>query len=450
MMALAVGLMACPTPAPTCSAQSCANGCCKADGTCSVAGSSAAACGLNGQACVACAGAQTCSASTGACVAGSGGGGGGGGSAGAGGGTAGSGGSAGAGGGTAGAGGTAGGGGTAGTGGSAGMDGGADSGTPDAGDPCMTVTLDALLGSLRLQDAGVIAASGGSVPAGVLGIGFGGGRAYTLSAVGVVSSHVAQRPLPAGTALGSLRAPADADGGTVFFGSFVAPSQGYVLGGYTRLSQAGVVTALAVDGGPALHADAPGVFTAVALPSGGWLLNSLGLQGVAYRGVAGYLLTLDGGAAIGAHAIAVDAGTGSSGFTAVTGSGDVAFGYYDQTQHVRVVPQAALRAAVGDGGQVQFSQASSLVAADDVFDVVGSPSSFYVVRGAWDGNFTRSWTTRVERFPVGDGGVGPARTVLSSPDECTSVLFSAATAQGVVLGVRDRNGARLVYLDEVP
>ena len=424
----AVFLLGCPatTTPNSCTPQSCANGCCSADGVCTT-DSSASACGLNGSSCAVCSSGQRCG--DGVCSAASAGGGGG--ATGGGGGATGGGGGGGA---------TGGGGGGGAAGGGGGLDAGVD---------CATASLDPSLGDLLLRNGATVTQSA-TLPAGITTIGLVGTTLYGVGTDRQIHRLGTLPTLTLGPPLASVLSPADvaADAGA-FLGGTLATSGTQLLTGYTRAGAGfpgNVLVYDTADGG-VRHVSAPGNYTAAGFASG-FLVNGGELASVSGAGV--YVLDSQG-----AYGLATfDASwMASSGYTAVTANGVFLLGYFDGTDfknHVRAVPPSLSAAALTGRSSFALLAASEVLTADDALDFATVGNDAVVVRGGYDSNFA-SYTTRVERLPLTLSGSGTQTvtagapvTLLEATSQCTSVSFIVGSGAQVLVGLTDRNGRRVL------
>jgi hypothetical protein len=420
----AVGFSACftlPAPAPTCTAQSCANGCCTESGAC-ITANDAAACGLNGAACVQCGAGASCA--SGACAAT----GGGGGSTGGGGGS------------TGGGGGSTGGGGGGGT-------------LPDGGVDCATTAYDAVLGTLTLSGS-VSVAQSAELPANVVAVGAVGTSLYGLSSAGTLHALGTLPTLSLGPSLGSVLTPADlaADAGA-FIGGSLAVSGTQLLAGYTKSGAGfpGAVARYETSDGGLTHVDAPGNYTLAGLPSG-FLVNGGRLDTATGAGV--YVLDAQGAFGLATFETAWQA---SNGYTARTANGVLLLGYFsgvDFNNHVVAAPPSLYSAALTGRSSFALSQGTELVNASDLADLATLGNDAVLVRGGYQSEAPYApYTTKVERLPLTVSGsgtqtvtAGTAVTLVNAPDLCTRVTFAVGTGSTLLLGVQDKNGRRVVQL----
>lgn len=418
----AVFLLGCPanTTPNSCTPQSCANGCCSADGVCKT-DSSASACGLNGSSCSTCTTGQSCG--DGVCRASS----------------------------TGGGGGATGGGGGA-TGGGGGATGGAGGGDADAGVDCATTSLDPALGDLLLRNGATVTQSA-ALPAGITTVGLVGTTLYGVGTDKQLHRLGTLPTLTLGPALASVLSPADvaADAGA-FLGGSLATSGTQLLTGYTK-SGAGFPGSVLVyetaDGG-VRHLSAPGNYTAAGFASG-FLVNGGSLDSASGAGV----FVLDPQGAYGLATFDA-AWMASSGYTGVTANGVFLLGYFDGSDfknHVRAVTPSLSAPALTGRSSFALLGAAEVLAADDSLDFATVGDDAVVVRGGYDAVTFAAFTTRVERLPLTLSGSGTQTvtagapvTLLEATHRCTSVSFVVGSGAQVLVGLTDRNGRRVVLV----
>jgi hypothetical protein len=417
-----LALAGCPTtPTPTCTPQSCANGCCTASGQC-VTAHDVAACGLNGATCAQCSNDQLCA--SGVCT------------------------SAGTGGGGGGDAGSAGGGGATGGG-----SGGGSALLPDGGVDCDATSYDAVLGTLRLSAGATVTASA-PLPAGVLTVAPMGATLYGLFDDKTVRPLGSLPSLAVGAPLGTVVTPADvaADAG-VFLGGSLAVSGTQLLAGYTKPGAGfpGAVARFETADGGVEHFDAPGNYTLAGLPSG-FLINGQGVGGAGSAGV--WALDAQGGFLLASFEAAWQA---ANGFTARTANGVLLLGYFngsDFKNYLVGVPSSRYAGPLASRTSFALSQGNELLSGDDVADVTALGNDAVVVRGGYlfDPPYS-AYTKRVERLPLAVSGSGTQTvtagapvTLVNAPDLCTRVVFAVGAGASLLLGVEDKHGRRLVQL----
>jgi hypothetical protein len=324
----------------------------------------------------------------------------------------------------------------------------------DAGPTCATAPLDAVLGSFTLAGSTTVVASG-AVPAGTSAFGVHNGALYAVASTRTVHPLGTLPNLALGPALADIRATADRDAGT-FVSGYLASNGQQVLAGYTT-SGAGFPGNVAlinlVDGGVE-YVNAPGNYSAAALPSGAFLVNGLGLGTASGNG----LFTLQPGAPVMASLLAVfpDA-FGGSGITAVTSTGVVIAGNFrsDFTNIARALTPGQYAAAVVGGTSFTYTAADAPVVAEgaDFADLTTFGPDAIVVRGGFDASFM-PFTVRVERLPLSLSSATPSTVTVGSPVvllenaplRCTRVFTTFSSGSALYLGLSDRQGRRLVQL----
>lgn len=402
-------LLACPTPQPTpqCTPQSCANGCCSSTGEC-VTEQTASACGLNGTSCSTCA-SGLCFA--GICDAASLGGG---------------------------DGSTGGGGGSAG-GGSGGCDG---------------VALDPVLGSLDLK-AGMTVAASGNLPSGFVAVGVSGSVLYGLKTDNTIRALGQLPSLAEGPVLAQVLTPDDvaADAG-VYLGGYLAVAQSRLLAGYTKAGAGfpGSVVEYNVEDAGVRYLDAPGNYSAAGFGDA-FLINAVSVG--AANGAGAYVLEPQHEFAFATFDSSWQA---SSGVVGVTTGGVVLVGYFngqDFRNYVRAVPPGAYESVMQSQLPLSLTAGAPVLAADDMADFTTLGNDVIVVRGGYESEPPyASFTLGVERLSLavhGSGasqhvGVGTPVRLIDAPDKCTKVFLAVGTSAGLLLGVEDANGRRLVQL----
>src|SRR5262249_26576628 len=140
-----------------------------------------------------------------------------------------------------------------------------------------------------------------------------------------------------------------------------------------------------------------------------------------------------------------------SGYCAVTGQQVLLLGYSDSTftNHVRASPAQQYSPAVTSGTPFMLNGATEIASGGDILDVGVVGNDAVIVHGGFESSPPyASFTESVERITLGGSGstvtVGAHIAMLTSSDQCTSVLFTARTGSNLLLGISDKNGARLV------
>ncbi|MGC4119769.1 MAG: hypothetical protein QM765_35385 [Myxococcales bacterium] len=247
-------------------------------------------------------------------------------------------------------------------------------------------------------------------------------------------------------------APAD-QGATVYVNAYLGTDGTRVVGGYTKAG-AGFPGNLAVydptNAAASTYVSAPGNFS-VAGVSGGLLVNSLGLATLSGGGV--YSLSLSPSTKAAKVAGFDPAWAASSGVTATTTNGVAVLGYFnanDFQNYLRAVSPTALADAISGGTTIDLAAAPVVYSGGDLFAASGFGEDLVLHRGSYDSVTYAPLTRSVSRLPLTVAGstvsVGTSDDVLTANDTCTSVLFLAPLASDLLVGVKDRNGARLVRI----
>lgn len=420
VLALAGAGAGCTNSTPqTCSAKTCANGCCDSSGTCVVT-ETTNACGLNGGLCGVCQSGQQCVA--GACAA--------------------------TGGGTA-----ATGGGTAATGGgTAASGGGTATGGGTASDPCATATYTAGLGTLTL-DGGAQLTQFGSLPAGVVAVGVSGTKLYGVMLDYTVRPLGSLPSLTVGASLGRVRSPADdATDAGMYLGSSVAVNGTQVLVGATKADQSGTLALVDTTGQATKWVNAPSNFT-FARSSTGFLVNGKGLGTT--TGAGAYALeTVDGGSDGFLYAPFETSWMAASGYTAVTPSGTTLVGYFDNVSFenvVRAVAATNASTALTSRTPLALATASTeILRGSDLNDLAAVGEQAIVVRGGYEPVTFDLFTKQVQRIGLTTTGAVVSATapvtIVNAPNHCTKVIFATSDGVKLLLGVEDKDGRRLLEL----
>ncbi len=239
----------------------------------------------------------------------------------------------------------------------------------------------------------------------------------------------------------SIYAPGDTFGFTTYS---VAGRNGEVAAGYTTPSFTGKIFLSTPSDGGVRHIDAPGNYSFAAFGEA-WLFNSLGLDGVGDGSTAGiYALDEEG-----AYLFATFPASSASGYTAVTGEDVLVLGFaapptYDNFLYA--VPPSTWASVVDTRTPMVLQNSTALIVhgTEGLAAVTASGTNVYLTRSN-----ASYQAVRVERVPVQlDEGVvstGDAVTVLEQADDsCTSILFTSGFENGVLVGVKDRDGERLI------
>ncbi|NNC07523.1 hypothetical protein HJC10_32355 [Corallococcus exiguus] len=346
-----------------------------------------------------------------------------------------------------------------------------DAGTEtDAGtDPCETTTYDPKLGTLQLQ-SGFVAGESASLPAAAGPVGVTPGPTYSLYTVVSGSSTGPHALYSLGTwpqvSLGTAQlfdvaAPADRAAGTkLFLSPFVETDGQRVLTGYTK-SGAGFPGSVGVYdvSAPAnsTYVSAPSNFSAGVVP-GAFLINGGGLDTVS-AGLAVYALKTDSSPFTALKVGTLPPETGGSGFTAVATNGVAMLGYFSDDTFLnegRAVAPAAITEALRSGTPFVVADAPALDVGSNFVAASGHGEGVSVLRGDYvppDYNFAGTDVSRFA-FTVTDEGatvtVGARQPVLVYADQCTRVTGMTAIGVDLLVGVDDKNGPRLVRIQQAP
>ncbi|MBK7860029.1 MAG: hypothetical protein IPJ65_15695 [Archangiaceae bacterium] len=313
-----------------------------------------------------------------------------------------------------------------------------------------------LVGTLVATASAHVATQSATVPAELVGIAEQGSVVYGLFDDFKVKPMGAFPALTAGASLVDVRAPTDRTGNE--YAGFIASNGHALISGYTRFTAGypGNVAVVQVDAG-VQYVNAPGNFTAAGF-SEGFVVNGTGL-GTLSRTALFALNTTDGGIS---QLAEIDAGTkadggavgANSGFTAVTGSQVLLLGYFsgaDFDNSVYAAPPLLYTPAVQSALPFALERAALVAKGDDIVGVSGFGNDALIVHGSYQTSGTYdAYTTKIERVPLTLGSlgvtVGAPVTLFTSADECTSVLFTTPSGSDVLVGIKDKNGRRVVRL----
>jgi hypothetical protein len=331
--------------------------------------------------------------------------------------------------------------------------GGAGGGTADGG--CDSATYDPVLGTLKLAGGATVQAFG-PLPDGIVAVNEVGGVYYGVSdTTGYLHTlGTSLSALALGAPLASVRSPADlaADAG-VFISNYLASQSGWLVAGYTKFGTNFPGSLLVYDtrDGGAQYVDAPGNYSVVG-HAGGFVVNGLGL-GTSAQGASAYGLNVSGTFPQTWQLATFDpAWMAASGYTASVGDVLVVgyFGGIDFKNYLRAAGPGLYAAPFTNQTSFALSQAPVILEGFDIRSVSGTATDLIVHRGGFDSEPPYAYTTAIERIPLTVMGSGSTETVqtgtpvtlVTAPDRCTRVLF----IEGLLVGVEDRNGRRLVRL----
>ena len=359
-------------------------------------------------------------------------------------------------------GGTAGGSGGGSAGGSGGGTAGGDGGflLTDGGVNCQLVPLDSKLGTLVLG-TGFTVQEAPALPASVMLIERNGTTSTSpLFALGTTDAGVGVfnlgtwPTLSAGSSVQKLTAPADA-AATTFASLFLVSDGTSLIAGYTKSGTPAPGSLLLLSQGTtASWINAPGNYSATSVNSR-FVVNGEGLG--TSTGVAVYGLN-----AAAAPPTSATLGNfssswmASSGVSAAANNGVLVLGYYggaDFKNHLLVVPPSTYLGPLTGGTSFSLSTALEIYADLDVLNAVGFKDGLAIQHGGFPPPTYDPVTTSITRIPLtltGSGTqtvtAGAAQTVLTAPNQCTSVDFVSHLGDDLLIAVKDRNGRRLVRL----
>ncbi|MHA7634133.1 hypothetical protein [Corallococcus sp. M7] len=346
-----------------------------------------------------------------------------------------------------------------------------DAGTDtDAGsDPCEVATYDPKLGTLQLQ-TGFVAGEAASLPTAAGPVGVTPGPTYSLYTVvsdGYSGPHALYSlgtwpQVSLGAApLFDVAAPADrGPSASLFLSPFVETDGQRVLTGYTK-SGGGFPGSVGVydvsSPASSTYVSAPSNFSAGVVP-GAFLINGGGLDTVS-AGLAVYALKTDNSPFTSLKVGTLPPETGGSGFTAVSTNGVAMIGYFSDDTFLnegRAVAPAAITEALRSGTPFVVADAPFLDVGSNFVAASGHGEGVSVLRGDYvppDYNFAGTDVSRFA-FTVTEAGesvtVGARQPVLVYGDQCTRVTGLTAIGSDLLVGVDDKNGARLVRIQQAP
>lgn len=316
-------------------------------------------------------------------------------------------------------------------------------------DPCLTAAHDPVLGTLNATTAANVQQSV-AAPMGLVHLAVIGAQAYglfddhTVRPLGVFPNLVAGAPIT------DVRTPADRTA-VVYLSNYLAKSGTQLLAGYTKLGMTipGSVALIETTDAGVRYFDAPGNYSAAGI-SDGFAVNGTGLDGRAGTNVW-MLNTTDGGT----HPLAVfdSSWMAASGFTAATTSSVLLLGYFHGgtfANVIRAAPPLQYTPAVQSAMPFQLALSVQVSSSGDLVDYGAFGPDALAIRGGFRATYFTSYTNLVERIPLSLAGstvtVGTPVTLLSSMNECTHVAFNAVSGSDVLLGIKDKNGLRVVRL----
>ena len=349
----------------------------------------------------------------------------------------------------------------------AGTDTGPDAGT-DAGVTCADLPHDEKLGTLQLQ-TGFAAAESVALPAGIGAVsavqsgsdfqlyGLTGGSDSSLYALGtwpaIAASTTPLRPV----------VPEADQGANTFPSGYLTNDGTRLLTGYTMLGENFPGKVLVYDTAtPAesTYVSAAGNFSAAAVP-GAFLINGVGIEGVAEGGSAIYALKTDAKPFQGTKLATFPVAGVFSGYTAVTSDNIAVLGYaasdastsdpFDTINYLTAVAPAVYTPAISGGTTFVLTNpnAIEIYAKGDLQGVAGFGTGVALHRG------TFTATKDISRIELTVGGITPSTvtagdltSVLTTSNTCTNVVGMTPMGADLLVGVADKNGRRLVRLQQ--
>jgi hypothetical protein len=349
----------------------------------------------------------------------------------------------------------------------AGTNTGTDAGT-DAGVACTDLPHDPKLGTLQLQ-TGFAAAESAALPEGVVEVtAVQSGSNYKLYGLRGLEGSLYELGTWPDLALGAtaLQAtiPEEERSATTYLSGHFSNDGTRLLSGYTKAGGGfpGKVLVHDTAATSSTYLSAPGNYTSAGV-SGGFLLNGTGLEGVAEGGAAVYALKT-GSTPYQTSKLATfpEAGV-SSGFTAVASNGVAVLGYskfnlenFTNTNKLRAVAPAVYTPAFTSGTTLALSDtnAPEIHASIELFSIAGFGNGVALHRGFYDTSFN-AFTRDVSRIELAVNALNPASvtagaltSVLTTPNTCTNVVSMTPMGADLLVGVKDKNGRRLVRLQK--
>jgi hypothetical protein len=337
-----------------------------------------------------------------------------------------------------------------------------DAGTDAGTDPCVTAQHDPKLGTLQLQTGFTAAAETATLPEGIgavtavpSGAEFKlyGLRNTDLYALGTWP-NVALGAAP----LQSIYAEADRDGGTKYPNGYLTNDGTRLLAGYTKPGPLTNVpgTVLVYDTAtPAnsTYLSANGNFSAAGY-SGGFFISGQGLEGASEGGNGIYGLKTGATPFQGSKVATFPTAELFSSATAVASNGVAVFGYSNYpTDTLRAVAPATYNPEISSGAPfvLNDTNAPEVYSGTDLKSAAGFGQGVALHRG------TFTTTSDVSRFALTLSGVAPTSPsvgqrmpVLTTSNTCTNVVLLAPMGPDLLVGVKDKNGRRLVRLQVAP
>jgi hypothetical protein len=343
-------------------------------------------------------------------------------------------------------------------------DAGTDAGTEptDAGtDACANVPHDPKLGTLQLQ-TGFAAAETATLPEGIGAVtAVPSGSAFKLYGLRNTDIHalgtwpnVALGAAP----LQSIYAEADRDGGTRFPNGYLTNDGTRLLAGYTKpgpLTNTPGTVLVYDTATPAnsTYLSANGNFSAAGY-SGGFFINGQGIEGASEGGNGIYGLKTSATPFQGSKVANFPTAELFSSATAVASNGVAVFGYSSYpTDTLRAVAPATYNPEISSGAPfvLNDTNAPEVYSGTDLKSATGFGAGVALHRG------TFTATSDISRFELTLGGstptsvtVGERKSVLTVSNTCSDVVLMAPMGPDLLVGVKDKNGRRLVRLQVQP
>jgi hypothetical protein len=369
----------------------------------------------------------------------------------------------------------------AGTGTDAGSDAGTgtdtDAGT-DAGITCADLPHDPKLGTLQLQ-TGFAAAESAAIPEGIGAVtAIQSGSEYKLYGLrNTDDTSVADDSLHAlgtwpditlGAAALYAVVPQADRGNSTYPSGFLINDGTRLLTGYTRGAAGSPGNVLVYDTAtPAdsVYISAPGNFSAAAVP-GAFFINGLGIDGVSENGLALYALNLASKPFQGSKLATFPTTNAfaASSHSAVTSDkvAVVGYGVPDSSSsdpwapyinHLHAVAPGLYTPAISGRTTLAITStnAPEVYSGNDLQSVAGFGQGVALHRG------TFTATRDVSRIELTLGGINPDAVtagdltpVLTTSNTCTQVVSMTSMGPDLLIGVKDKNGRRLVRLQQKP
>jgi len=351
----------------------------------------------------------------------------------------------------------------------AGTDAGMDAGTDAGTNPCDSIPHDAKLGTLTLQ-AGFTALESASLPDDVGAVASTPGPTYSLYAQRGSGRNVALYSLGTWPDLETstrklydiVTAEDRAGAADVYPNNFLAYDGKRLVAGYTRgLPGAPGSIALFDITTPAnsTYVSAPRNFSADAFAwndTTALLVNGGGL-GATASGLGVYALVTSREPFAMPKVANFPGEAGGSGFTAVARNGIAVLGYYASgANQAHAVPPTVVSQAFTSGTPFALGSQPKIAVGTDFNGVATFGDGVVVNRGAYDASF-RFVSTDVSRFGLSLGigsqtvTIGERVRVLTyDATQCTSMELMAPLGSDLLVGLKDKNGRRLVRIQQAP